>query len=299
MNGNEYGVLLAVGADGVRDGAIDLAAAEALRRGTGVELLHVVHALVATPSEADQVAAIGRVMSKVGRDVLTDAAGRLRQRVGDRAPITAQLLEGRVATTILDRAARAELVVLERRAIGPVERFLTMSVSTRVAAHARVPVVVVPRTWRSADAADLPITVGVDDVADPASQVAPAAAYARASDRPLVVLHAVWLAEPYQNADFLRVDRPVWMEHATERLEKSLASAQAGRDLDLSLDVRWARPSDALVDATRASSLLVLSRRGPEHAGPSHLGPVTRSVLQHAEGPVMLVDRSASAPGQI
>jgi nucleotide-binding universal stress UspA family protein len=296
MNDNQYGVLLAVGPDGIHDGALDFAAAEALRRDTGVELLHVVHALVTPPSEVGQAESIDRVMSKVGRAVLTEASDTMRHRLGTRAPLSVQLLYGRVAPTIADRAATAELVVLERRAIGAVERSLTMSVSTRVAAHAAAPVVVVPRDWSAADVEERPVTAGVDHPTAALGQVEAAAAYARALHRPLVALHALWLAEPYQNVIFAEHGRGDWVKQATVELERSLSRIGDLGELDLRLDVRWARPTEALVAATRTSSVVVLSRRRPEHVG-AHLGPVTRAVLQNADGPVMVVDRTQPISG--
>lgn len=292
MNTNEYGVLLAVGADGVRDGVLDLAASEAIGRGTGVELLHVVHSLVVASSEVDEVEPVDRVMSKVGREVLTDAATRMRHRLGVKLPVSTQLLYGRVASTISARAAGAEVVVLERRDAGSVERMLTMAVSSRVAAHAAAPVVVVPRTWSSTAADDRPLTVGVDHAPDALGQVEAAADYACVTHRPLVALHAVWLAKPYQDMTFMDYERRhQWVTDATAELERSLGKLADRDGLDLRYDVRWARPTETLVEATRTSSLLILSRRAPGHRG-GHLGPITRAVLQHADGPVMLVDRT-------
>jgi hypothetical protein len=53
------------------------------------------------------------------------------------------------------------------------------------------------------------------------------------------------------------------------------------------------------VDASAASSLLVVARRDPLMPFGSHLGPVVRQVLREAECPVMVVEpmlaRSISA----
>ena len=292
MNSNEFGVLVAVGPDGIRDGSLDFAASEALRRDTGVELLHVVHSLVIVPAAVEQAASVDRVMSKVGREVLTDVSARMRDRLEGRQPVSTQLLYGPIAATITERASDADVVVLERRAVGALERLLTMSVSSRVASHADVPVVVVPQTWSAAAVAGQPIVVGVDHAPDALGQVEPAAEYARSVGRPLVALHAVWLAEPYQDMVFMDYGRREWVQDATAELDRSLAKLHEQEDLVLSHDLRWAPPTDALVEATRTSSLVVLSRRPAGHLGGAHLGPITRAVLQHAEGPVMLVDRT-------
>jgi len=289
MNGNEFGVLLAVGSDGVRDGALDFAVAEATARGTGVELLHVAHSAVVIPSSAGELEQIDRSISKVGREVLTDAAARMRERSAGRLPVSTQLLAGPVAATITTRAADAELVVLERRDAGTLERLLTMSVSSRVAAHASTPVAIVPRSWSLSG--ELPVTVGVDDPADAVAQVETAAAYAEAHGRPLRVLHAVWLAAAYQSVAITGVNGETWVRAARDELDVSLTKLPAP-PADLAADVRWARPVDALVAATRSSSLLVLNRREAGQPFVAHLGGITRTVLHHAECPVLVVDRT-------
>lgn len=271
-----FDVLVAVGPDGIHEGALDLAATEAGRRGTGVLLLHVVHG-------AGETQALDRALTEVGRIVLTAAADRLEARV----PYTTEIATGPIAATIADRATRVGLVVLERRDVGTVERLLTMSVSTRVAAQAHAPVVVVPAGW-SRPAEEQPVIVAVDDPLLVFGQVEAALAAARAAKVRLVVLHAVWLAEPYQEIAFGSDTRTRWVEEAEQVLTQSLAALGPADDMDV--DVQWRRPVDALVGATRMSSLLVLGRR-PGHLG-VHLGPLTRTVLRHAEGPVLVVDRS-------
>ncbi|MBA2953249.1 hypothetical protein GON03_02920 [Nocardioides sp. MAH-18] len=290
MASNEYGVVLAVGPDGVGAGALGVATSEAARRGTGLELVHVVHSLVA-PADAGQIQSIDQAMGRVGRVVLTEAAAKARAVLGDQVPVSTELRYGPVAATLTERAAEADLVVLERRDAGTVERILTMSVSSRVAAHAPAAVVVVPRGWEPAPE-ELRITVGVDLPEDAWCQVAPAAAYARETGRPLVVLHAVWLAEPYQDLAFMDDGRLRWMRDATDEIQRSLKPCLDAGDTAPRLDVRWQRPSDALVEATGTSSVVVLGRRSPRLLGGAHLGPVTRAVLQHAAGPVMVVDRT-------
>ncbi|WP_395659351.1 universal stress protein [Nocardioides sp.] len=292
MAANEYGVLVAVGANGVHDGALDLAACEAVRRGTGVELIHVVHSLVTAPSSIEQMQSLDQTLTRVGREVLTDAAERLRTRLDGRAPVTTEIATGPVAGTIAVRAADADLLVLERRDTGHGERLLTMSVSTRVAAHTTTPVMVVPEHWRHRyDEAALPVTVGVDRPLDAPGQVETALVYARSSGRPLVILHAAWLAEQYQDLGFRNSTRDMWRHDAERELELALEKVPDLDTVEVKVDVPWRRPVDALVGATKTSYVLVLNRRD-EHPLGAHLGPMTRAVLRHAEGPVMIVGRT-------
>ena len=292
MTTNEYGVLVAVGPDGIHEGTLDLAGAEAVRRGTGVELVHVVHSLVSAPSSVEQMQSLDLTLTRVGREVLTVAADRLRERLDGRVPLTTEIVSGPVAGTVAVRAADADLVVMERRDTGRAERLLTMSVSTRVAAHTTTPVVIVPEHWaHHYEEAALPVTVGVDRPLDAPGQVETALAYARDAGRALVVLHAAWLAEQYQDLGFRNSTRDVWRHDAERELELALAKVPDLDTVDVSVDVPWRRPVEALVGATKTSYLLVLSRRD-EHPLGAHLGPMTRTVLRHAEGPVMIVGRT-------
>ena len=150
---------------------------------------------------------------------------------------------------------------------------------------------VVPRSWSSAGHNDLPVTVGVDNPVDAIGQVETAATYAAARGRPLRVLHAAWLAEPYQSVALTGASGRDWVQSARAELETSLDKL-SGPDEEIALDVEWARPGDALVAASRSSSVLVLNRRSAEHPFRAHLGGITRTVLHHASCPVLIVDRT-------
>ncbi|CAI9407662.1 universal stress protein [Nocardioides sp. T2.26MG-1] len=195
-----------------------------------------------------------------------------------------------MARSIVERGNETRLIVLEAREIGPVGRLVTRSVSTSVAAHAHVPVLVVPRSWTSAVGADLPVTVGVDEPLDVKHEVPFALEMARETGRPLVVLHAAWIAEPYQGVAFVGYPLKQWLDDAYQELDTALSGMTTEADA-VTCDVHWARPVDALVRATQRSSVLVLSRRPATRPLAPHLGPVIRAVLHHAECPVMVVDR--------
>ncbi|GAA4743899.1 universal stress protein [Nocardioides endophyticus] len=289
---SEFGIVVAVGPEGVGDATLDFVAAEALRRGTGVELLHVIHALVAMPASIEQVQAIDVAITKVGREVLTAAALALRPRLGGRVPLNTEILTGPVVATLADHADFADLIVLERRDAGRLERMLTMSISARVAAHTHAPVVVVPRSWTGDLDPDLPVTVGADEPLEALHQVETAQDYAAASGRPMLVLHAAWLAEPYQGPVLASYPRTEWIADADRELATGLEKLAEQPGAKVDREVQWARPVDMLVEATRHSAVLVLNRRPGEHPLGGHLGQVTRTVLRHAECPVMVVDRT-------
>ena len=291
MDETEIGVLVAGGPDGIGDGALEVAASEAMRLGVGVGLLHVAHRLVVpVPSQLEPEQALERELTRVGREVLTEAADRVRVLVEGRVPVTAEIVDGSAARTIVERGREMRLVVLEAREIGAVGRLVTRSVSTHVAAHARAPVLVVPPSWPVAVGTDLPVTVGVDEPMDAKHQVVEALELARDTGHQLVVLHATWIAEPYQGAAFANYPRKQWVDDTRRELETALGDVTTAED-SVTCDVHWARPVEALVRATQRSSVLVLNRRPAARPLAAHLGPITRAVLHHAECPVLVVDR--------
>lgn len=291
MDETRIGVLVAVGPDGIGDGALEVAAAEALRLAVGIELLHVAHShAVTVPTRAEHERAVDQAHAAVGHEVLTDAARRLEALLDGQAPVSREIVHGPVARTIVERGDEARLIVLEAREVSPVGRLVTRSVSTSVAAHACTPVLVVPQAWTGSVGADLPITVGIDEPLDVKHDAPAALERARETGRPLVVLHAAWIAEPYQGVAFVGYPLQQWLDDAHRELSAALAGMTVPEDV-VTCDVHWARPVDALVRATQRSSLLVLTRRPTTRPLAPHLGPVTRAVLHHTECPVLVVDR--------
>lgn len=289
----ERGIVVGVGPDGVGAPLVDFVAAEASRRGAGVELLHVVHALVTMPESLERTQVADDSITRSGRAVLSSAASRLRRRVAAGVDIRTRIVTGPVAATIAARAESCELVVLERREAGRVPSFLSMSTSSRVAAHTEAPVVVVPRSWAGDADPGLPIATGVDRTRDAIGQVEPARAYATDCGRSLVVVHAV---QPAEGGDSGTASadrqRQGWLSEADRELEECLAPLAGGVGAGIVREVRIADAVEALVEMTTRSAVLVLCRRMGEHQRGVYLGPVTRAVLREAQCPVMVVDRS-------
>lgn len=282
-----YGVLVPVGPDGVGDGTLDVAATEAVRLGTGVLLLHVVHSLVADSVSTERLESFDAALTKVGRTALTEAEAQMRRRLDGRLPVTTEIVFGHVAHTIAERGSAGDTIILERRDPGVLERLVTMSVSTNVAAHAAVPVIVVPPTWSGAHAQDRPITVGVDLTPDAKADVEIALGRARDTGRAVVAFNAAWIEVPYQSVALAGYSREEWVTDSTESLAATLEGV-AGTGDELTCDVRWGRPVDALVAATDRSAELVLRRRPATRLHGAYLGPLTRAVLHHAHCPVVV-----------
>lgn len=291
--GRDLGVLLAVGAGGVADGALGLACREAVRRGVPVTLLHVVHSIVPVPpAPIDGHQTVDAALTEVGRGVLTDAADRAR--AAGATEVGIELRFGPVSATIAELSGRAELTVLERRDADRIERLLTHSVSSDVAAHGRGAVAVVPADWTPAEGEPKPVVVGIDSPADAGTMAAGALELAAGTTHRLEVLHSAYVAPPYESVVLVSYPRHQWLADTDAELARGLdklASTESADDVELTHAVRWALPVEALVDASADASALVLHRRDGERWG-VHLGGVTRAVLRHAECPVWVMDRA-------
>lgn len=280
-------VVVAVGHDPI-DAALVFAADEAERVGCGVHLIHVVHLLAQGP-EMPLVAETD--LEAAGRRTLNEALGRARDLVPQGVPVTSELSLGGVVPTLTDTAAAARMIVLERRDLSRVQRIVTRSVSSGVAARARVPVVSVPSLWTLGRSAGDPrvVTVGVD-VPERSEEVLRAGfAEARSRGAVLRILHMWRLGVAYDDIVLSVREAEQWADRPTAAIRTAIeALGDDATGVPVRIEVRRGYAADALVEAAEMSELLVIGRHDPLVPIGSHLGPIARAALREAECPVML-----------
>jgi nucleotide-binding universal stress UspA family protein len=286
---NPIPIVVAVGHDPI-DAALAFAAGEAVRAGCGLHLAHVVHHLIA--QGPPNVLVTETDVEQVGRQALNAALDRARDLV-EGIPVTAELAIGGVVTTLVDVARDARMIVLQRRDLSSMMRVVTRSVSSGVAARARIPVVSVPSHWSPARThGDFPtVTVGVDvpDRAEPVLRAA--AAEARSRGAVLRVLHTWTFPSAYDDIILTRTESEEWADRASAEIQTEidiLGDEVAG--VPVQIEARHAYAADALIEASRETTMLVIGRHDPLVPIGSHLGPIARAVLREAECPVLLVD---------
>ena len=288
-------VLVAVGHDPM-DAALKYAVGEAARAGCGLHLVHVVHRVTQGP---ETVLVDNADFERAGRAALDGALERAGGLVPEEVTVTSELVWGGVVTSIVDIGATARLIVLERRPLSRMMRVVTRSVSSGVAAHSRVPVVSVPARWspvRSSGAVPT-ITVGVD-VPERSEHILRAAAQAaRSRGTRLRVLHTWAFPGAYDDLMMSRVEGDEWAARAKAEIQMVLDEIDDLIGVPVTIEARHAFPSDALVEASRTSDLLVVGRHDPLVPMGSHLGPVARAVLREATCPVLLADPKARDTG--
>lgn len=273
-----------VAVDGTEDGerAIRYAAQEARRTGRGLLLVHVVHETVAT---APMLPLFGAdTLHAVGHGVLADAVLLATGLVGEDVEIESQLLEGFRADRIIGAAGSAPIVLGPRTSA--FQSLLTGSTTAEVAAHARGPVICVPRDWEPGVELGR-VVVGIDG--SPASTGVLRAAFDAASDHDarLTVLHAWRPSGIYEAAVGGRVLADAW-ERQTEPVVWGLLAGLRGDRPDVQVDVmlRYARPEIALAEEARHADLVVIGRRGEDHPLGMSLGAKVRALIHAGLCPV-------------
>ncbi|MGC0418115.1 universal stress protein [Embleya sp. AB8] len=268
--------------------AVDLAADEAARRHTTLEVLHALE-WVEFGSADDRFA---EQLRENAHAIVDRGATRARTRRPDlRVLATVEIAD---AVDVLAAASdRAALLVVGSRGMGGFAGLLMGSVSLPVSATSRCPLLVVhPDHDTVADRVPKPVVVGVstDDCAA-ALEVAFAQAYAR--NVPLRAIHA-WRYPAmmaggigYAPAAWVMDD---WRSAAQTSLTAALKPLRAQYPYvtvtdDLILDT----PAHALITASTDADLVVLAaHRKTGRFGPN-LGRVTHTVLHHAKSPILLV----------
>ncbi|TCN31204.1 nucleotide-binding universal stress UspA family protein [Kribbella orskensis] len=143
--------------DSWRDtGALEWALQESLFRRVPLRAVHVIeeklrHSPYWQPT----------VIDDASMDLVQEVQQKLKSR-DDLLAHTADLVVGPPAMTLVELAAKGELLVVGRRGVGKFKRLLIGSTSEAVANRATVPVVLVPEEWKPGDHSG-PVVVALDD----------------------------------------------------------------------------------------------------------------------------------------
>ncbi|MFI6402285.1 universal stress protein [Streptomyces sp. NPDC050548] len=288
-----------VGVDGSDEAlrALDHAAEQARAHRTLLEILHgwpwAKHGVRETqPGRTDAQGLIDRAQS-----VLEFAAGRVHERVAGLDVVTTLSPEP-AASELVRRGEEAALTVVGNRGLGRATGLPAGSVSLRVAAHCGSPLLVVRGEPERGKPAEGTVLVGVADDTD-AGAVRFAFEEAHRLGAQVRVLHMYSVPEL---SDSLRASPAGRLETEPKSLiriqeieDSSPRTAVAAMrekfpEVRVRIETVWRDAARALVDATRAADLVVITahHHGGRRPG-RQLGPVEHALLHHAHCPVALV----------
>ncbi|MBB6627039.1 universal stress protein [Nocardioides sp. KIGAM211] len=278
-------VVVAVSEQCVPEAALAYAVQEAVRQGAPLELVHAYDVVPHAPQTGlDDVARAERIAA----GALQVALERAAELVASRVAVRGRLVRLPVVRGIVEAAEPARLLVLERRDETRLARIATRSTTSGVAARTSVPVVVVPRRGPHGPLGR--VVVGVDVPERSHAILVQALAVGAARGVGVRVVHTWWFPGGYDDLVMSRETSEAFSAAARVQVEAALAEAVAEHPgVPVEVEVRHARPADALVEASTGAALVVVGRHDPLVPTGSHLGPVARAVLREAACPVLLV----------
>lgn len=287
-----------VGTDGSDQSsqAIQWAAKHAVQRQTPTKLLiiHSIPPLVTQPHVGGAMVMLDggmnyvQVVRKQAEQFVSSAAERIRKDYPDLIVETA-VVEGHPAQVLTEVAGVADQIVVGARGKGtPALSKMLGGVASHVVSNAKGTVVVIPDQAEDRD--DAPVVVGIDD--SPQGRLAISRAFQAASLRrvPLIAITA-WDFGPYDLAT-----TEIWQLGADEMDEALTAEAEeliederkAHPDVEVTVKAVRGRPETALVEASKAASLLVVGSKGRGGFASLLLGSTSRHVLRESYCPVVI-----------
>lgn len=220
-------------------------------------------------------------------ELLADAERTIRDRVPGQE-VEFHRAEGSVARTLGDYSADADLLVIGVDPDRPVRAALGGWVPVRVAAHARVPVCVVPTGWTPVDGT---VTVGLadDDSSDRALMFA--AREAQETGAHLDIVHGWRLPDPLVDGTAAVFADParVHAEHLA-RLEATVSRMRREFPaLPIRSELVRATPAGALLAHADTSAMIVIGTHGQGVLAGGLSAAVGQDLLWQARRPVCVV----------
>jgi nucleotide-binding universal stress UspA family protein len=280
-------VVVAVDGSAASEAAVAWAAADAVKRGLTIVVVHV-----DPPSLADALSTESRAAARAAQRAreMFDAARAIVDAVAheDVPGVDCEMLTGHRVAALAERSKTADTLVIGFRGRGALGADLLGPVSDGVVRHASCPVVVVhEQESRSPVPADAPVVVGVDG--SPASARAVGLAFEQACLRgvDLVAVHA---SSDQRLSDGAGTDQPEHHAAGREFLRAVLAPwGERYPNVQVRPIVVLERPAAELISRSATAQLVVVGSRGRGGFAGMMLGSVSSAVVRSVEIPVMVV----------
>lgn len=296
------GVVVGVDGSSAADAALRWALREAAARQVALSVVHAFRvAALRGPLDRDVDLDDARQAARQRTEAALDRVGDTDERVAVTVDTVAVLDHRSVASALLRRAGRCDLLVVGARGLGGFAGLLLGSVSQQIAAHARVPVAVIPeprgagaRTGRMDS-----IVVGVDGSEHATSALRWAVHDGELHDCTVTAVYVYPPPVATLTSDVLRgIDRAMldafwthgWTE-ASHALDELVDKATVDSDVDVRRVAVAGDAAHQLLREAAGHDLLVVGSRGRGGFPGLLLGSVSQRCLQHTRGPMVVVHR--------
>jgi nucleotide-binding universal stress UspA family protein len=271
--------------------SLDYAVAEATRRSCGIHLALAVRPVWVGPSEVADLRFVDGEWRKYGADFLIECERRVTKALGPDTPVSTQLTYGPVVPALVDVSENAALVVMQHHRMDRTRHVPTLSITNGVAARAHAPVVAVPDAWREGASHRGVIAVGVEDAISSAHVAQWAFDEAQRLGGSVRLVRGWFFSAAFDADVFEGQAGLVQSAYVREEVRRDFAELmERFPDVPCEVVAMHGRAADVLVAQSREVRRLVVGRHEPTLPLGSHLGPVTRAVLNHSACPVVVVD---------
>lgn len=272
------------------EAALEFAVAEAHRRECGVHVVFALPPLWIGPP-GDDIRVVDGELRKAGTDILLEAEHRVRELSDDTVPVSSEIIHGPVVPSLVDDSRNAALVVLQHHRMHRPNHLPTKSVTNGVAARAHAPVVAVPDDWHETESHPAVIAVGVEDAISSRKVAEAAFEQARRIGAEVHLVRA-WLFSAAFDAEVFNGEAGRRQsEQVREEVQRGFARlARSFPDVGYKAVAMHGQTAAVLVAKSQLSRMLVVGRHDPVVPMGTHLGPITRTVLNHAACPVLVID---------
>jgi nucleotide-binding universal stress UspA family protein len=257
------------------EAALAYAVGEAVRTTASIEIVHV------DIPDADA----GPI------DPLTPALTLAEKLTEGRVGVRASRHPGPVGPVLVELSRVASLLVIQHHRLSRLQRLTHGSTAVAVAGRVHCRMVSVPDGWRTGDASQTDVTVGVDAVDAAAGLVLDHAFQLAAREGArLRVVHAWSMSSAYDDTLVDEVTAEEWTTSYRTRLEAELKERRAAHaEVEVEMEVLHRDAGKALLERSARSRLLLVGQGRLVHPLVDRLGSVPRALLLDAACPVEVV----------
>lgn len=264
--------------------ALDWAAEEARTRGCGLELVYV------HPGDRYALAVIDIAPQELADDIFDEALDRLASRGFGDLEVQTVLRFGIVPRVLLRESIGAPMLVVGRQGRGKLAELVLGSTALATAAHARVPVTVVPDSWEPGSTPRRRVLLGVDGSQRGESAVEYAFALAAARGAAIVAVHVISLPYAYPADRPLRSDVAHFERAAENVFDNSVHPWRTKYpNVEVTTATEYGHPAAILAEYAKDVDLAVIGGRGHGRVTGMLLGSIARSILRQMPVPVTVV----------
>lgn len=229
------------------------------------------------------------------RDLLADVRHEVRLIVSEQ-DIDTDVAAGSPVEILLDRSAGARMLVVGKRGLGGFARLIVGSTSIAIAGRAKVPVTIVPDSWKQDDHKDSPVVIGIDPGRPDHNPIHLAFSRAQRLGVQIVAVHGLETPTAYSWDVAAMADAINEWEQAANADFDTVLDLWRKRfpDVEVVAVHSHSHPAIAVLDAAEQAQLVVLGRHTDDKLGGFAFGSVTRAVLHYSNCPVMVVPSDAS-----